>query len=75
MADYCTTDLVTVCSRDSLTHALDCLGYKEISHLPVVDDKNNKKITGIITKGDLIKAYNRKRFVQKKMSWKDKEAE
>ena len=24
VADYCTTDLVTVSSRDSLTHALDC---------------------------------------------------
>ncbi len=72
VADYCTTDLVTVSSKDSLTHALDSLGYKEISHLPVVDDKNNKKIIGIITKGDLIKAYNRKRFIQKKMSWKDK---
>ena len=75
VADYCATDLITVSPKDSLTHALDSLGYKEISHLPVVDDKNSKKIIGIITKGDLIKAYNRKRFIQKKMSWKGKEDE
>ncbi len=69
--DYCTTNLVTVTPEDSLTHALDSLGYKEISHLPVVERNNDKKIIGIITKGDLIKAYNKRRFVQKKMSWQD----
>ncbi|OIR20162.1 MAG: hypothetical protein BEU04_03795 [Marine Group III euryarchaeote CG-Bathy1] len=69
--DYCTTDLITVTPEDTLTEALDSLGYKEISHLPVVRKENDRKIIGIITKGDLIKAYNRRRFVQKKMSWQD----
>ena len=69
--DYCTTNLVTVTPEDSLTHALDSLGYKEISHLPVVQKNDNRKIVGIITKGDLIKAYNKRRFIQKKMSWQD----
>ena len=71
VGDYCTTNLVTVTPEDSLTHALDSLGYKEISHLPVVRKNNDKRIIGIITKGDLIKAYNKKRFIQKKMSWQD----
>ena len=66
-----TTDLITVTPEDSLTHALDSLGYKDIGHLPVVRKDNRKKIIGIITKGDLIKAYNKKRFIQKKMSWQD----
>ena len=69
--DYCTTDLITVTPEDTLTEALDSLGYKEISHLPVVRKENDRKIIGIITKGDLIKAYNKRRFVQKKMSWQD----
>ena len=69
--DYCTTDLITVTPEDTLTQALDSLGYKEISHLPVVRKENDRKIIGIITKGDLIKAYNKRRFVQKKMSWQD----
>ena len=71
VADYCTTDLITITPEDSLTTALDSLGYKEISHLPVVNKNNTKKIIGIITKGDLIKAYNKRRFIQKKMSWQD----
>jgi len=69
--DYCTTDLITITPEDTLTQALDSLGYKEISHLPVVRKENDRKIIGIITKGDLIKAYNKRRFVQKKMSWQD----
>ena len=69
--DYCTTDLITITPEDTLTQALDSLGYKEISHLPVVRKENDKEIIGIITKGDLIKAYNKRRFVQKKMSWQD----
>ena len=69
--DYCTTDLITITPEATLTEALDSLGYKEISHLPVVRKENDRKIIGIITKGDLIKAYNKRRFVQKKMSWQD----
>ena len=71
VADYCTTDLITITPEDTLTTALDSLGYKEISHLPVVNKSNTKKIIGIITKGDLIMAYNKRRFIQKKMSWQD----
>jgi len=71
VADYCTTDLITITPEDTLTTALDYLGYKEISHLPVVNKSNTKKIIGIITKGDLIKAYNKRRFIEKKMSWQD----
>ncbi len=66
--DYCVTDLITVNPRDTLSEALDCLGSREISHLPVVDSSNVKKLIGIITKGDIIKAYNRQRLTRKKMS-------
>jgi len=70
--DYCVTDLITVTPRDTLSEALDCLGSREISHLPVVDTSNKEKLIGIITKGDIIKAYNRQRLTRKKMSMDEK---
>ena len=69
--DYCVTDLITVTPEYNLSQALDSLGRREISHLPVVDKLNPKKLLGIVTKGDLIKAYNRQKSLRKEMSWKD----
>ena len=70
--DYCVTDLITVNPEDTLDIALDCLGAREISHLPVVNKRQKDTLIGIITKGDIIKAYNKQRFLRKKMSWKEK---
>ena len=70
--DYCVTDLITVNPEDTLDRALDCLGAREISHLPVVNKRKKDTLIGIITKGDIIKAYNKQRFLRKKMSWKEK---
>lgn len=70
--DYCVTDLITINPENTLDQALDSLGSREISHLPVVDKLQPNKLIGIITKGDIIKAYNRQRFLRKKISWKDK---
>jgi CIC family chloride channel protein len=67
--DYCVTDLITITQRETLAQALDSLSYKEISHLPVVSKADNKKLIGIITKGDIIKAYNRHRLGSQKASW------
>ena len=66
--DYCVTDLITVSPKETLHEALDYLGSREISHLPVVDFNNKRKLIGIITKGDIIKAYNRRRLNRNKMS-------
>ncbi len=70
--DYCVTDLITVNPEDTLDRALDCLGAREISHLPVVNKRQKDTLIGIITKGDIIKAYNKQRFLRKMMSWKEK---
>ena len=72
VGDYCVTDLITVTPKENLAQALDSLGYREISHLPVVDKTNQKKLIGIITKGDIVKAYNRQRTMRKQMSWQEK---
>jgi len=71
VGDYYITDLITVTPKENLAQALDSLGSREISHLPVVDRTNQKKLVGIITKGDIIKAYNRQRFMRKQMSWQE----
>ena len=71
VGDYYVTDLITITPKENLAQALDSLGYREISHLPVVDKTNQKKLIGIITKGDIIKAYNRQRFMRKQMSWQE----
>ncbi len=71
VGDYYVTDLITITPKENLAQALDSLGYREISHLPVVDKTNPKKLVGIITKGDIIKAYNRQRFLRKQMSWQE----
>ncbi len=71
VGDYCVTDLITITPKENLAQALDSLGYREISHLPVVDKTNQKKLVGIITKGDIVKAYNRQRFLRKQMSWQE----
>ena len=72
VGDYCVTDLITVNPEDTLDRALDCLGARDISHLPVVNKRQKDTLIGIITKGDIIKAYNKQRFLRKKMSWKEK---
>jgi CIC family chloride channel protein len=69
--DYCVTDLITITRQETLAQALDSLSYKEISHLPVVSKTDNKKLIGIITKGDIVKAYNRLRLGSKKTSWQE----
>ena len=69
--DYCVTDLITITQHETLAQALDYLSYREISHLPVVSKTDDKKLIGIITKGDIIKAYNRHRLGSKKTSWQE----
>ena len=71
VGDYCVTDLITITPKENLSQALDSLGYREISHLPVVDKTDHKKLVGIITKGDIVKAYNRQRTLRKQMSWQE----
>ena len=71
VGDYCVTDLITVTPGENLSQALDSLGHREIGHLPVVDKDDKLKLLGIITKGDIIKAYNRQRFLRKQMSWQE----
>jgi CBS domain-containing protein/anti-sigma regulatory factor (Ser/Thr protein kinase) len=48
---YMTTDLVTVNTFDSIVEAIKIFTEKRLGRLPVLDE--NKKLAGIITKGDI----------------------
>ncbi len=48
---YMTTELVTVNTLDSIVEAIKTFTEKRLGRLPVVDE--NKKLAGIITKGDI----------------------
>lgn len=56
-----TTDLITVLPDDTLEEVLIKTEDEEISHFPVVDPADPHKIIGFFTKGDIIRAYTKKR--------------
>ncbi|OPY27796.1 MAG: inosine 5'-monophosphate dehydrogenase [Methanobacterium sp. PtaU1.Bin242] len=59
--DIMTIDLITVEPENTLEHVLLKTEDEEISHFPVVDPEDEKKIIGFFTKGDIIRAYTEKR--------------
>ena len=69
VGDYCVREVLTITPDDTLAQALDRLGQKEIGHLPVVSPHDATQLVGLITKGDIIKAYNQRRLVRRKRSW------
>ena len=71
VSEYYTRTPITVTPMETLSDAMDKLGKKEIGHLPVVDPKDSSKLIGYITKGDIVRIYNRKRLARNKMSWEE----
>jgi CIC family chloride channel protein len=35
------------------------IGYRNIEQLPVVDERNKRKLLGIVSRRDMVSAYNR----------------
>jgi CIC family chloride channel protein len=56
--ELATRSVVTVSVEDSLFTALDRITSKDFSILPVVDSANPRVIRGILTRRDIISAYN-----------------
>ncbi len=54
-----TRDPVTVTPVDTLEDASRKMGLREIGRLPVVDGEDMQRVVGIITRSDIINAYNR----------------
>jgi CIC family chloride channel protein len=65
-----TSDLVTVTSKDDLYTALQKISWKDFAVLPVVDTGDASKLLGVISRRDIIGAYNK--AVMKKSLFSEK---
>ncbi len=54
--DIANRDVITTTTDENLNHILHKIGFKEINTIPVMNESG--KIIGIITRKDIIKAYN-----------------
>jgi len=70
--DIETTEVIKVHPDDTLNEALMKIGQKEISHFPVVDNKDDTKLIGFVTKDDIINAYKRKKLESTYMEYYEK---
>jgi len=57
--ELATLDVVTVSTEDNLDRAMRKIGYRNIEQLPVVDERNKRKLLGIVSRRDMVSAYNR----------------
>ncbi|MGE4318460.1 MAG: CBS domain-containing protein, partial [Deferribacterales bacterium] len=57
--EVCETDVPAVSPDDSLSDAIENIGFKKTEMLPVVDPENPDKLLGIITRKDIISTYNK----------------
>jgi len=59
-ADICHTNPPLVGQEDTLDTALQKIALRDLAVIPVVDETNQKKLLGLLHKGDIYSAYNRK---------------
>jgi CIC family chloride channel protein len=57
--DLATTDLVTVSMEDNLWTALEKISAKDFAVLPVVSAQEPNKLEGVVSRRDIIGAYNK----------------
>ncbi|WP_245523295.1 chloride channel protein [Syntrophotalea carbinolica] len=62
--ELATLDVVTVSTGDNLDQAMRKIGYRNIEQLPVVDERNGRKLIGIVSRRDMVSAYNRALMVR-----------
>jgi CBS domain-containing protein len=55
--DIMSTELAVIHTEDPLDYAMNYMRQRNIGRLPVVEDKNPKKLIGIITTSDIVAAY------------------
>ncbi|MCX8083699.1 MAG: chloride channel protein [Calditerrivibrio sp.] len=65
-SEICDKDAPTVTSNNTLAEAIELIGSMNVELLPVVDEE--KKVTGIVTRRDIISTYNKEMLRQKKQS-------
>jgi len=57
--ELATLDVITVTETDDLDTAMRKIGYRNIEQLPVVDGEGSTRLVGIISRRDMVSAYNR----------------
>ena len=57
--DLATDDVVTVTSEDNLYDALEKISFKDFALLPVVSPEDATRLVGILTRRDIIGAYDK----------------
>ena len=57
--ELATTEVITVHAEEDLDTAMRKIGYRNIEQLPVVDRETHRQLYGIISRRDMISAYNR----------------
>ncbi|MBT8351946.1 MAG: chloride channel protein, partial [Deltaproteobacteria bacterium] len=57
--DIATLDVVTISTDDNLYNALEKITFKDFSILPVVSTDDSTKLTGVLTRRDIMGAYNK----------------
>ncbi len=60
MNDICTSDIITITLSDTLNTALQKCTIKNIDSLPVVEDKDNGILIGMLSRRDVIAMYNQR---------------
>jgi CIC family chloride channel protein len=57
--ELATLNVITVTVDNNIDEAMKKIGYRNIEQLPVVDRENSKKLVGIVSRRDMVTAYNR----------------
>jgi CIC family chloride channel protein len=57
--DLATTDLVTISMEENLWTALEMISAKDFAVLPVVSGEESNKLEGVVSRRDIIGAYNK----------------
>jgi CIC family chloride channel protein len=57
--EFSTPKVITVTKNENLDTALKKIGFKNIEQLPVVDEGDPRKIIGILSRRDILAAYNK----------------
>jgi CIC family chloride channel protein len=57
--ELATRDVTTVYAWENLDEAMRKIGYRNIEQLPVVAQNHSKKLIGLISRRDMVSAYNR----------------
>ncbi|PLX74905.1 MAG: chloride channel protein [Desulfuromonas sp.] len=57
--ELATTDVITAHADEDLDMAMRKIGYRNIEQLPVVDRETHRRLVGIISRRDIVSAYNR----------------